>query len=342
MPQDPLDAQQTRMGPNGPENFQPTTQAQDLFQYLGTNSGYPTMEAAQAADAQSGQGSWVPATFANANGVSPAKIIGILAAAGFLGDSAVGLLGAGGASGAAGGASAATGASGAAAGGGAAGLSAALPGTAVAGFGGAGAAGAGGAATGMGVAGTTLSALGKVSGILSGAASGAAKGRQTEAELALQSDALKQRQAEAERSNNIAAGDLQVTQAKTGQDLESQARRQAILGGLLQAGQPHYNAPANIAAHMGTTTGGGITGGADIGAQAQSAAMQRLTAGTDKSQFQAPPNVPTPGLTPQQGPSTLDQILSAAGLLTGVAGGVGSVMDPRDQLKKQIQPGVYS
>lgn len=84
----------------------PTTENADLFAYRGTNSGFGSLEEAQAADASSG-GQWVPADTSSNSGVSPWKVVAGMAALGAGASLAAGAIGGGAGLGAVGGGSSA-------------------------------------------------------------------------------------------------------------------------------------------------------------------------------------------------------------------------------------------
>jgi hypothetical protein len=300
-----------------PYTWQPTTTAQDAFNYLGQASGYNSAEEAQAADEQNGDGTWAEASFKNPNGTMfgpswmlPAMLAGPALAAG--------------AGAAFGGGAAAAGGGGATIGAGAgtaaatvpAGMGAAGAGTAAGVTGAGGSIGAGlGTTAGMGVTGGTLSALGKVGTVAGNYAANAAKGRAQEATINNDTDQLRQRQAEAERANNLATANLGVTQRTTGQALESQAQRQALLGLLMQGAAGHADPGSGYTAMS-------VPGKGALGAQLNQMAMDRLNSGSDK-QWTAPPNVATPTLTPPPQPSKLDKLMQIAGLVGSAAGAFG-------------------
>jgi hypothetical protein len=154
--------------------------------------------------------------------------------------------------------------------------------------------------------GTNASKLFNVGQVLTNYASGAAQGRQAEANLNLNSDTLRQRQAESERQDAMNRATLELGQKKTGQDLESQARAQAAWGRVMQAGPVTFSVPDNIKSHMGSITSG-LPDFSGIGEDAYRAAQQRLLSGSDKT-FAPVPTVPTPSLTPQPNESWLDKL----------------------------------
>jgi hypothetical protein len=160
--------------------------------------------------------------------------------------------------------------------------------------------------------------------ILTNYASGAAQGRQAEANLNLNADALRQRQIEDERQNAIQRGNLEVTQRKTGQDLEDQARYQAGAADFLKAG-PYKVARGDNGFFTGTAPT--FEHSNEIADQAYKAAMQRLLSGSDK-QFTPQPNIPSPTLTPQPNESWLDKLARWGGTGLGIAGSLGGYRPP--------------
>jgi hypothetical protein len=170
----------------------------------------------------------------------------------------------------------------------------------------------------------TLAKLGGVGQILSSYAQGAGQGRQAEANLNLNADALRQRQIEDERQNAIARGTLEVTQRKTGQDLENQARGQAFGADLLKAG-PYKVVKGENGMWTGVTPT--YEHANDIADQAYKAAMQRLLSGSDK-QFTPQPNIPSLPLTPQPNESWLDKLARWGGTGLGLAGAIGGYRPP--------------
>jgi len=189
----------------------------------------------------------------------------------------------------------------------------------------AGGAGAGGAAsTGAAKLGT-LGKLGAAGQVLSGYSQGAAQGREHEAMLNLTADQLRQRQVEDERQNAINRGTLEVTQKKTGQDLETQARQQAAWGQFMQHPENPFTLPDSVKAKFGP--GPDYSGFKPIGDEAYRAAQQRLLSGSDK-QFTPQPNIPSPPLTPQPNESTLEKLMRYAGLVSGTAGALGGYKPP--------------
>jgi hypothetical protein len=170
----------------------------------------------------------------------------------------------------------------------------------------------------------TLAKLGGVGQILSSYAQGAGQGRQAEANLNLNADALRQRQIEDERQNAIQRGTLEVTQRKTGQDLEDQARYQAGAADFLKAG-PYKVARSDNGAYTGTAPT--FEHSTEIADQAYKAAMARLVSGSDK-QFTPQPNIPSLPLTPQPNESWLDKLARWGGTGLGLAGAIGGYRPP--------------
>ncbi len=317
---------ETMTGPDGQlRMWQPDTKNLEAFNYMGANSGYQSAEEAIQADLDSGDGSWVPASFDKQNGLSPWKIVAGMALAGTGGQllatygvpALISAFGGGSAAGA-GGATTLAAATPTSIGVGAAPTGALIAGTGSsilpAAMGGTAAATGG---TGMGVAGTTLSRLGTAGQVLSRASEGAASGREKEANVNLLRDTLRQRQAEQERQNALDQGKLQVDQKNTGQDLESQARRQAAWGDIMAAGPRTITPPPNIAARMPTIGNSGREHDSELGQQAYRAAQERLLSGSDK-QFMEQPKVPTPPLTPLPNESRADSWMGKAGTILGL------------------------
>jgi hypothetical protein len=296
---------ETIVGPDGQlRKWQPDTRNMELFNYLGPSSGFTSLEEAMNADKESGQGSWVPASEGGGMPWWMKAFVGV----GF-GSAAVTGLGA-----------------------------AFAPGLFGAGTG----AGAGAAITGAGApgyttlpmvapsvkgAGTlgTLGKLGAVSQILGGYQQGAAQGRQSEAQLNLGQDTLRQRQIESARQDALDRAKLDLDQRTTGQDLENQARWQAFQADYLKAG------PYSVSRGEGGRYGPNVPvfeHRNEMADQAYRAAQQRLLSGSDK-QFSTPPTIPTPALTPPPKSGWLDKLMQLGALGTGAAGAWGGYQPPK-------------
>ena len=312
--------------------WQPTTSRLDSFNYLGTGSGYNSAEEAEAADLESGEGSYVPATFSNPSGKFPKLMLAAMLAGPAIAQGVGALAGAGGgarAVGGAGGAGAASGAAGAAGTAGTAGTittaaGTVLPATTLPALGATGAA-AGGTAAGTAAAGGKLATLGKIGGIMGNAAGSAARGREAEAQIGLGRDTLTQRKTEAERTNNIAAAQLGLDQRKLSPTLQSHDFNQSLRGRLIQGLQDaSFQRPAGVPTrHL---TGGlrpsAIVGKDEFGRQMTADAQSRLDSGANY-QYPGLPAVETPGLTPLPKASKLDKLLQLGGLFGSIAGAYG-------------------
>jgi len=161
---------------------------------------------------------------------------------------------------------------------------------------------AGGAAAGRAAAGRigTLAKLGTLGQVLTNYAGGAAQGRQAEANLNLNADALRQRQVEADRQ-------YALDRATKARQFEEDARRLATWARTV-ASFDNGTDPRHLK---------------DIIDQAYQAAMQRLLSGN-----QLPPNIPTPPMTPPPNESLMDRIARLSGILTGTIGAFSNYRPP--------------
>lgn len=310
----------------------------------------------------SGQGSWVPASYKNPNGVNPLKMIALMAAAGALGSGAVAGLGAlGGGAGAAGASAAGAGGAGAAgagAGAGAAGLGVTsgiaggvLPGAAVgipsaAGLG-AGAAGA--AAGGAGMAGTgsagTLSSLmkyydtakkasalaGDVGTVMGKQAAGAASGRQVEDALLDNRDrsATSLYGTQQDAQNKAATTDLE--RKKFLETARMSRAQQAAMGDAFS----HYS-PVSI--DVPGIQSAKISGGLSLGQGGKDAMLELLKqarmAQNTPDTFTGGEAVPPPVLSTAPKAGAGESFLGTAGSIAQILGAVGSSME--DPSKRKV------
>jgi hypothetical protein len=175
--------------------------------------------------------------------------------------------------------------------------------------------------------GSTLSKLGQAGQVLSGYSQGAAQGREHEANLNLSMDQLRQRQVEADRIDAQNRAKLELDQRTTGQDLETQARRQAAWGTWLAQGPIQYNAPASVASRIPAQFTAPGPDFSQIGKDALRDAQQRLVSGSDKK-FTPTPTIPSPPITPQPNESLTDKLMRYSGLVSGVLGAYGGYKPP--------------